>query len=53
MFQGVMSTRVLLDKDEVVQGYDLWGPDSRTYVVTRFFNIIVGEIDAEVFDFPC
>ena len=35
-------------------GYDFWGKERRTKVVTRFFNIAVGKMNEEVFiDFPC
>ena len=52
MFQGAIPAKILLDKNGVVQGYDYWGTELRTYAVTRFFNIILGKIDAKVFDFP-
>jgi hypothetical protein len=52
MFQGAIPAKILLDKNDVVQGYDYWGTELRTYAVTRFFNIILGKIDAKVFDFP-
>jgi hypothetical protein len=53
MFQGAIPTRVLLDQDHVIRGYDFWAADARTYVVTRFFNIIVGTLNSDVFEFPC
>jgi hypothetical protein len=52
MFQGTIPAKILLDKNDVVQGYDYWGTEARTYVITRFFNIILGKIGSEVFDFP-
>ena len=52
MFQGAIPAKILLDKNDVVQGYDYWGTELRTYAVTRFFNTILGKIDAKVFDFP-
>ncbi len=52
MYQGMIPVKLLLDKSNIVQGYDFWGTDERTYVITRFFNIILGKIDAKVFDFP-
>ena len=52
MFHGAIPAKVLLDKNDVVQGYDYWSTNERTYVVTRFFNIILGKIDENVFDFP-
>ena len=52
MFQGAIPAKILLDRNDVVQGYDYWGTELRTYAVTRFFNIILGKIDAKVFDFP-
>lgn len=53
MYQGVIPVTVLLDQNNVIQGYDFWSKVRRTYVVTRFFNIIVGPINGNVFDFPC
>ena len=52
MFQGAIPAKILLDKNDIIQGYDYWGTELRTYAVTRFFNIILGKIDAKVFDFP-
>jgi hypothetical protein len=52
LFQGAIPAKILLDKNDVIQGYDYWGTDQRTYVITRFFNIILGTIGSEVFDFP-
>ncbi len=37
----------------VVVGYDFFSPERRTRVITRFFNIIVGETDRALFAFPC
>ncbi|KAK5093303.1 hypothetical protein LTR70_005019 [Exophiala xenobiotica] len=43
-----------LDQENVVMGLDFWGAERRTKVVNRFFNNVVGEIDAKVFEeFPC
>ena len=36
----------------MVVGYDYFAPDERTRVVTRFFDIVVGPIDQDVFEFP-
>jgi hypothetical protein len=52
LFQGAIPAKILLDKNDVIQGYDYWGTAQRTYVITRFFNIILGTIRSEVFDFP-
>ena len=52
MFQGSIPAKLLLNKNNILQGYDYWGTEQRTYVITRFFNIILGKIDAKVFDFP-
>ncbi|MCJ1403214.1 hypothetical protein MMC11_006437 [Xylographa trunciseda] len=53
MYQESIPVTLLLSQKNVVQGYDFWATNMRTYVVTRFFNILIGKIDAEVFDFPC
>ena len=51
---GDISATVYLDTENNVKGYDFWGPVRRTKVVTRFFDIVAGKIDAKVFDnFPC
>ena len=52
MFQGAIPAKILLDENNVVQGYDYWATNERTYVITRLFNIILGKIDEKVFDFP-
>ncbi|KAI9677498.1 MAG: hypothetical protein M1817_006452 [Caeruleum heppii] len=56
LYQGVIPVTVLVDgdgDDAVVVGYDLFSPNLRTRVITRFFNIVVGELRKELFDFPC
>ena len=52
MYHSVIPTTILLNKDNVIQGYDFWKTDARTRVITRFFNIMLGKIDSKVFDFP-
>lgn len=44
---------VLVDAGDRVVGYEYFSPVKRTRVITNFFNVKVGKIDAEVFDFPC
>jgi hypothetical protein len=41
-----------LNMNNVVQGYDFYDPSTRTEVVTRFFNVEVGKLDAALFRFP-
>ena len=41
-----------VDAHGVLAGYDFWGLDQRTYVITRFFDVVVGKIAADVFVFP-
>jgi hypothetical protein len=53
LYQGVMPVTVLLDKENVVQGYDFIGSETRARAITRFFNIILGPFGSDVFDFPC
>ena len=53
MYQGSIPVSVLLDQENVVQGYDFWATNTSVYVVTRFFNILVAMIGAEIFGFPC
>jgi len=53
MYQGAIPVTLLLDQKNVVQGYDFWVTNTGAYVVTRFFNILIGEISAEIFEFPC
>jgi hypothetical protein len=52
MFQGAIPAKILLDKNDVVQGYDYWGTELRTYAVTRFFNIILGKKHPKLKDIP-
>jgi hypothetical protein len=47
-----LPARVYLDVENVVRGYDFYDTASRTGVVTRFFNIQVGELDDSIFEFP-
>lgn len=53
MFQGVVPATILLNADNIIQGYDFLGLETRAFTTTRFFNIILGQIDSEVFDSPC
>ena len=54
LFAGSIPVIVYLNTDAVLLGYDLWGEDERTKVVTRFFAQKVGSIEADVFkDFAC
>lgn len=53
LYQGVILVTILLDEDNIVQGYDFVGKETRAHVITRFFNIIVGPVPSGVFDFPC
>ena len=43
---------VFLDSNGVVVGHDFYNVETRTGIVTRFFNIEFGEIDGQVFEFP-
>ena len=52
MYQGVIPTTILLNENNTLVAYEYFSPDRRTYVVTNFFNIILGEVDAGVFSFP-
>lgn len=43
-----------LDTENLLVGFDFWGADQRTKVMTRFFNTAIGSIDEAVFEsFPC
>lgn len=54
LFGGSLPVIAYLNTDDILIGYDFWGEDRRTKVVTRFFAHQVGPIVAEVFeDFPC
>lgn len=53
LYQDSIPLTVLLDESNIIQGYDFLGPDTRARTITRFFNIIVGPVDSDVFDFPC
>ena len=52
MYQGVVPVTVRVNADNTVTGYDFFAVDLRTRVITNFFNIILGEIDKTVFEFP-
>lgn len=43
---------MLVDGNSVIHGYDYWDPNERTYAITRLFNIVVGKLPAELFEFP-
>ena len=54
LISGSIPAIVYLDTNNVLLGYDFWGAEQRTKAVTRFFNIIVGKMDNQVFEsFPC
>ena len=56
LFADMIPVTVYLDDQTppVVQGFDFWGTEERTKVVTRFFAHKSGEIGKEVFeDFEC
>jgi hypothetical protein len=50
-YSGVPVT-VFVDAQGVVHRYDYWATNERTFATTRLFNIAVGKIAADVFDFP-
>ena len=52
LYAGSIPTTVMVDSENVVHGYNFWAPDQRTYVTTRFFNIVTGKIPKDVFAFP-
>lgn len=54
LYGDSVSVTVYLDKENTFLGFDFWGPSRRTKVLTRFFDVVVGQIDANVFaGFPC
>lgn len=54
LFGGSIPAIVYLDTNNVLLGYDFWGAERRTKVITRFFNIVAGKMDEKVFEnFPC
>ncbi|KAJ9608254.1 hypothetical protein H2200_007242 [Cladophialophora chaetospira] len=54
LYGGAISVTIYLDVKNVLLGFDFFGPGRRTKVITRFFNIMIGEIDIGVFEnFPC
>jgi hypothetical protein len=53
LYQGAIPVTILLDEDNTIQGYDFLGTETRARAITRFFNIMVGQIGKELFDFPC
>jgi hypothetical protein len=43
---------VYLDSSGTVVGYDFYDVSTRTGLVNRFFNIVLGKVDEKVFHFP-
>ncbi len=41
-----------LNSANTVVGYDFFAKNLRAKVITRFFNIILGETDKSIFEFP-
>ena len=52
VYESAGPVTVYLDANELVVGYDFYDVTSRTGIVARFFNIELGEIGEEVFNFP-
>lgn len=54
LYGDAVSVTAYLDKENTFVGFDFWGSTRRTKVLTRFFNIVVEDIDVHFFDrFPC
>ncbi|KAL9038356.1 MAG: hypothetical protein Q9214_005309, partial [Letrouitia sp. 1 TL-2023] len=52
LYQGRIPATVNVGSDGGVTGYDFFAVDLRTRVITRFFNIVLSEIEEDVFKFP-
>ena len=52
MYENSGPVTVYLDSSGTVVGYDFYDVSTRTGIVNRFFNIELGEVDKQVFDFP-
>jgi hypothetical protein len=52
VYENSGSVTLYLDSSCTVAGYDFYNVTTRAWIVNRFFNIEIGEIDARVFDFP-
>jgi len=54
LYGGSIPIIAYLDQENVFVGFDFWGAERRTKVMNRFFNTVVGNVDAKVFEeFPC
>ncbi|KAI4212355.1 MAG: hypothetical protein LQ351_004925 [Letrouitia transgressa] len=47
-YQGRIPVTVSVGSDGEVTGYDFFAVDLRTRVITKFFNIVLGEVEADV-----
>lgn len=52
LFGNSLPTTLLVDSDGVMRGWDAWASNERTFIITRLFNIVVGEVSKDTFDFP-
>ena len=52
MYKDIIPVTVYLDASDTLIGYDFFRTESRTRVVTRYFNIVTGKLDAKFFGFP-
>ena len=52
MYEDVIPATLRVDAEGVIHGFDYWSPHDRTFVITRLFNIVAKEPQAEMFEFP-
>ncbi|KAI9791620.1 MAG: hypothetical protein M1816_003706 [Peltula sp. TS41687] len=52
LYQSIIPVTLYLNSENSITRYDYFAPDRRTKVITKLFNIILGETDAAVFEFP-
>ena len=43
---------IYLNTENTIVGFDYFSQTRRTKTITRFFNIILGDVDKSVFEFP-
>jgi hypothetical protein len=52
LYQNAIPVTIFVNAFDTVVGYDYFSPGLRTRVVTEFFNILIGPVPDEVFQWP-
>lgn len=51
-FAPTIPVTIYLNTENTIVGFDYFSQTRRTKTITRFFNIILGDVDKSVFEFP-